>query len=360
MVPTMQRRVAAIYFAFFLLMGASAYSVIAVAEEPAIDVAGQSYGQGDTFTVDEREYVVGNLSAGNASGGEGAPSGTLMWTNESAQFTATVANNTTVSPVRLSFSDQEAYYAATLAEGDTVQFNGSETTVSIPDVESPSNFSLVRDGNATATFASNDTFVYRGNATTVTEVTAEEVRLEWGDDYRVLTPNETDPSSFRMVQQFNVSQRLSADPAVENRTVTRDDGQRYVVFASNGTTRLLGEYLPAPDVGQIQEGDSLTFRNNETTVANVTATGIVLEWTGPQTNTIELSEGANVTLNGQQRVVHFQGDSVILSQEVVGYQEDLGRQDYFTERQNGLWGVTILSGLAAMFVIVFAYLPVRG
>ena len=358
----MQRRVAAIYLVFFLVMGASAYSVIAVAEQPAVDLEGQSYGQGDTLTVDGRQYTVSELSTGNASGGEGGgeASATLAWTNESARYTATLSNNTTVAPIRASFPGQRAFYTGTLEEGDTVTFNGSETTVSIPDVESPSNFSLVRDGNATATLAFNDTFAYRGNETTVAAISSDEVRLVWGDDYRVFVPNASDPDSFRMIQQFNVSARLAADPAVENRTISRADGQRYVVFTANGSTLLLSEYLPAPDVGRLQEGDTMTVGGNETTVANVTGSGVLVEWTGPRTNTIGVAEGDNVTLNGQQYVVHFREGSVQLSPQLDKYREDLRRQDYFKERQNGLWGVTLLSGIAAMFVVGLAYLPVRG
>jgi hypothetical protein len=357
----MQRRVAAIYVVFFLVMGASAYSVIAVAEQPAVDLEGDSYAQGDTFSVDDREYVVAELDAG----GEGEEDGgeavaTLAWTNESAQHTATLGNNSTVAPIRASFPGQQSLHTATLEEGDTVTFNGSDATVSIPDVESPSNFSLVQDGNETETFAFNDTFVYRGNATTVASVSSGEVTLIWGDSYRVLVPNESDPTSFRMVQQFNVSERLAADPAVENETITRADGRRYVVFAANGSTQPLEEYLPEPDEGRLSEGDTMTVARNETTVANVTSTGVVVEWTGPKTNTVEVVGGENVTLNGQQFVVLFEGDSVQLSPQVEEYQETLSRQDYFKERQNGLWGVTLLSGFAAMFIVGLAYLPVRG
>lgn len=357
----MQRRVAAIYVVFFLVMGASAYSVIAVAEQPAVDLEGDSYGQGDTFAVDDREYVVAELDAGG--GGEGNDSeaiATLEWTNESARHTTTLGNNSSYAPIRASFPGQQSYHTATLAEGDTVTFNGSDATVSIPDGESPSNFSLVRDGNETATFEFNDTFAYRGNATTVASVSSEEVTLVWGDDYRVLVPNESDPSTFRMVQQFNVSALLAADPAVENRTVTRDDGRRYVVFEANGSTQPLEAYLPEPDVGELEEDDTMTFARNESTVANVTSTGVVLEWTAPRVNAVEITEGDNVTLNDQQYVVHFQEGSVQLSPQVEKYQRDLARQDYFKERQNGLWGVTLLSGFAAMFIVGLAYLPVRG
>jgi len=92
----------------------------------------------------------------------------------------------------------------------------------------------------------------------------------------------------------------------------------------------------------------------------VTSTGVVVEWTAPRTNAVEVAEGENVTLNGQQFVVHFEGDSVVLSTQVEKYQRDLARQDYFHERQNGLWGVTLLSGIAAVFIVGLAYLPVRG
>ena len=361
MVPTMQRRVAAIYLVFFLVMGASAYSVIAVAEQPPVDLEGQSYGQGDTLTVDGRQYTVTELSAGGeGEEGGGEASATLAWTNESARYTATLPNGSSVAPVRATFPGQRAVYTATLEEGDTVTFNGSETTVSIPDVDSPTNFSLVRDGNATATLAYNDTLAYRGNATTVAAVSSDEVRLVWGDNYRVFVPNASDPTSFRMIQEYNVSARLAADPAVEDEPITRADGQQYVVFTANGSTLLLSEYFPAPDVGRLQKGDTMTVGGNETTVADVTGSGVLVEWTGPQTNTIDVAEGDNVTLNGQEYVVHFREGSVQLSPQVAKYQEDLRRQDYFKERQNGLWGVTLLSGIAAMFIVGLAYLPVRG
>jgi len=349
----MQRRVAAVYFVFFLVMGASAYSVIAVAEQPAVDLEGESYAQGDAFAVDDREYTVAEL---NATG----RIGTLEWTNQSARYTTTLPNGSAVAPVRASFPGQRAYYTATLGEGDTVTFNGSDATVSVPDVDSPTNFSLVRDGNTTATLAFNDTLAYRGNETTVAAITADEVTLVWGDNYRVVVPNESDPTSFRMVQQYNVSALLSADPTVEDEPVTRADGRQYVVFEANGSTELLSEYLPARDVGRLREGDTMTVARNETTVADVTSSGVVVEWTGPRTNTVELEEGANVTLNGQQFVAHFQENSVQLSPELATYQDELRRQDYFKERQNGLWGVTILSGIAATFIIGLAYLPVRG
>jgi hypothetical protein len=104
----------------------------------------------------------------------------------------------------------------------------------------------------------------------------------------------------------------------------------------------------------------MTLARNETTVANVTRDGVVLEWTAPRTNVVEFTQGTNVTLNGQQFVAHFQDDRVLLSPQLAEYQREIARQDYFHERENGLWGIVILSGVAAMFILVLAYLPVRG
>ena len=50
----MQRRAAAVYFVFFLVIGAGAYSFLAVAQGPAIELDGETYSQGDSFTVDGR------------------------------------------------------------------------------------------------------------------------------------------------------------------------------------------------------------------------------------------------------------------------------------------------------------------
>ena len=53
-------------------------------------------------------------------------------------------------------------------------------------------------------------------------------------------------------------------------------------------------------------------------------------------------------------------DSVVLSTDTDAYQAQVERQDYYKERMNGLWGISILSGLAGVFVIGLAYLPTRG
>lgn len=289
----MQRRVAAIYVAFFLVTGAAAYSVMAVAEQPTIDVPGEELQENDTFTVNGQEYTVTSLEAstggGHGGGGEVSYSGELSYVNESYQFSETLANNTTVD--------------------------------------------------------------YRDS------------------QYRVLIANTSDPDEFELHQEFNVSRRLAEDDAVENETITREDGRRHVVYRENGSTRPLYEYLPDPEREQLSEGDEFEFQGNRTTVDNVTREEARLVWTGEFEGTVDLEEGSNVTLaGGEVYFAHFKGhgeevDGVVISNTQENYpiySQAVDRQEYFHERMNGLWGIVIISAIAVILLVALAYMPVKG
>ena len=111
----------------------------------------------------------------------------------------------------------------------------------------------------------------------------------------------------------------------------------------------------------------MQYQGNETTVASVSASEATLEWTGTKQQSVELTEGANVTLAGTQYFPHFSGENgnveitIAQSQQAYPtYQDELARQDYFHERVNGLWGVVILAGLAAALIVAMAMMPVKG
>ena len=353
----MQRRVATIYFVFFLVMGASAFSVIAMADAPQMQLSGEELAQGDSFDVGDQTYTVSTIEVEEGEHGGGAHVvGELAWTNESAQYSQTVASNTTLSPAQFGFDGQDARYTTTLDDGATVQFNGSEATVEVN--ASAGNFALVSGDNVTATVAVNESFVYQGNSTTVLDVSEDTVTLVWGEPYTLYVTD--DNSSVRAVQEFNVSQRLTADPAVENQTITRDDGEEYVVYKANGTTERLSSYLPVPDEGILTEGAEVTFARNRATIDNISSSGVVFEWTAPRENTADLEEGVNLTLSGQQHVVHFVDEEhVVISPDVAEYQQTVREQDGFKSRQTGLWGVTILSGISSFLIAGMAFLPTK-
>lgn len=197
----MQRRAAAIYFAFFLVLGAGAYSVIAVAEQPAIELDATAHAQGDTFTVGGQEYTVANISLVVSEGGHGGGGGhleaTVAWTNQSAQFTAELANNSTVpyrdgtyrvlvpnttDPDRFTLrqefnvtailrEDPDVYNETVTVDGERhVTYRANNTNVPLdeylPDPDSEQ-------------FSEGDSLDYQGNQTTVENVTTERVLLVW-------------------------------------------------------------------------------------------------------------------------------------------------------------------------------------
>lgn len=292
----MQRRAAAIYFVFFLVVGAAAYAYIGVAQssqQPAFNVDGPTLAGNESTTIDGTEYTaaeVGHESSGGGGGhggggGEGALVATLEWTNDSARQTATLEN---------------------------------ESTVTYQDTS-----------------------------------------------YTVLVANGSDVSSFTLREELNVSAILANDDAVENSVATRNDTE-YVVYRENDSLHPLSEYLPEPDTRQFSTGDSYQYEGNETTVAEVTSSGVTLEWTGPVANSEELQEGTNVTLaNGEQYFAHFpdgQDEAVMLVSvdQYESYQATVSQRDYLGERVNGLWGIVIISGSAAFLILSMAYMPHRG
>jgi hypothetical protein len=101
----MQRRAAAAYVVLLLVITAGAFAFISTAEEPAVSLEDpdETLQKGSTLTVNDRVYNVTDVSAsGGGGGGHGGGGGityeaALVWTNESAQWTETWGNNSTVT-----------------------------------------------------------------------------------------------------------------------------------------------------------------------------------------------------------------------------------------------------------------------
>ena len=287
----MQRRAAAIYFAFFLVVGAAAYGYIGVAQstqQPQFSLDGTTFEGNVSNTIDGTQYNVTEL--GHASGGGGGHGGgggemvaTLSWVNRSARLTATLDN-------------------------------GSSTT-------------------------------YQGTT------------------YTVVAPNQSNASSFTLREAQNVSAILANDSAVRNSLATQN-GTDYVVYTANDSLVPASQYLPTPQTRQFSTGDTYRYEGNRTTVSSIGSEGVTLTWTGPASRSTELTEGANVTLaGGQGYFVHFPSSEVVSlvpSDQYPDYSQTLAEQSYFTERINGLWGIVIISGVAAFLILSMAYMPNRG
>jgi len=286
----MQRRAAAIYVAFFIVLGAASYSVIATATAPTVGFENPDHrlSQGDQFSVENQQYTVSTISAEMTGGGGGHSgpatverSGQLSWTNESARYTETWDHNSTVT--------------------------------------------------------------YQG------------------EDYRVLVGEGDDPSSFRLVETVNRSAILQDDTAVNNEVVTVN-GTEYVVSESDGSRTLTpaNEYFPTPSATQYREGQTLQYGGNATTVTDVTTDGATLAWTAPRTNTVDVGNEANVTVNGQQYFAYFPDNSTLVLESDYGvYQEQTEQIDTYHSHVNGLWGVSIVSFATAIMLLGMAYMPSR-
>ncbi|MFB6138470.1 MAG: hypothetical protein ABEJ42_09090 [Halobacteriaceae archaeon] len=348
----MQRRAAAVSAVVLLLVAAGAYVFIGVVEEPTVSVEStHELSTGDTVTVGDRTYTLVSM---------GGDAGTLSWTNTSARYTATFENNSTVDPVQVAWSGQTNRVERTLANGSTVHYNGTDHRVAVAPGETPTSFRLLKvAGPSNVSFAVGDQLTYDGAIWTVYEVTSAAVTLARADDpYRVVVENATDPTTFTFRQDLNVTRVLRENPAVENR-VLRGGGERFVRY-HNGSTAPLAEFLPEPETETFAEGDDLEYAGNVTTVAAVTTESVTLAWEGVRTNTVRATSGSNVTLSGRTYLAFVPDDStLVLSTDFSGYRHSQDRIAYYHERVDGLWGVAILSTLAAVLLLAMAYLPSR-
>ena len=277
----MQRRAAAIYVAFFLVVGAASFSLIATASAPQLSFENPDHelSQGDTLTVDGQEFTVSGISA-EAEEGEVTRSGTLESTNQSARYTVEWANDSTVT--------------------------------------------------------------YDGQ------------------DWTVTTDNESE--SYALTEVLDRTAILQNDSDVENETTTVG-GQEYVVERDDGNRTLIpaDEYFPEPETREYAVGDELeNIEDNTATVASVSSDAATLEYFAPRTNEISVADEANVTVGSTTYFAYFPDNStMLLTQEFDTYEQYQQGTETQTTMTNGLWGVTILSGLSAFLLLGMAYMPSR-
>lgn len=177
-----------------------------------------------------------------------------------------------------------------------------------------------------------------------------------GTEFRVLVDNGT-PPGVDLVEVRTLP---------ENASTTEINGTTYVVLETGEDPELVprDEYIAdrygIPVTRRYTQGERLEYDNRTVTVDSISASEVVLAWTAPRENTVSASEGANVTLNGRTFVAHFPDASTVeLELDYGAYARDVRVIDTYHERIEGLWGVSILSGFAAVMVLGMAYMPSR-
>ncbi|ELZ31206.1 hypothetical protein C474_09517 [Halogeometricum pallidum JCM 14848] len=202
----MQRRAAAIYVALFVVIGAASYSLLATAETPQIEFQNPEYelSSGQTFQAGSQTYNVTGITAEMEGGGHGgsaslARSGTIKYTNQSADYTASWENNSTVSidnttwtvlapsgenatefTLREDVNETALLQQDPNAEDELVTVNGTQQVVIQENgtrrlVPANEYFPSPRSQN----YSQGATLNYQGNQTTVTAVGGGAVEVSW-------------------------------------------------------------------------------------------------------------------------------------------------------------------------------------
>ncbi|MEA1930213.1 MAG: hypothetical protein U9O06_01515 [Euryarchaeota archaeon] len=230
----MQRRAVAVYVAFFVLIAAASYTLLATAEEPTITLENAEYelSQNDTFSVGGQQYTVTSIEESE----DGSGSGTLEWTETDVEMTETWANESTVeiggtewtvliegdAANATSFTFEEVVDRQAILEDDpdvlneTQEVDGEEYVV---DQSSGENDLIPAEeyfgAPATQTASVGDSFTYNDQTVTVDEIGANGVTVAWTQD-----------------------QTNTIDLAHEGTSELADDNEYLVFFPGDGTVML--------------------------------------------------------------------------------------------------------------------------
>ncbi|ESP87983.1 hypothetical protein [Candidatus Halobonum tyrrellensis] len=238
----MQRRAAAVYIAFFLVVGAASLTLVTTATTPEFSMENpdQTLQANDTFTVGGTEYAVSEITAEADEEGV-SRSGTIAWTNETTIYTEEWDNQS------------------------TVRWADANWTVSIPNETNTSQFTLVENVSRTA-ILENDSSV--ANQTTTVDGVEYVVRIDNGsrtlvdaseyfDDPEteqfevgnelVYNANETTVTSVTANGSVTLTWRAPMDNEVtvdDQTNVTLGDTTYLASFPDNSTLQLSSDHAP--------------------------------------------------------------------------------------------------------------------
>ncbi|PHQ38885.1 hypothetical protein DJ69_09280 [Halorubrum persicum] len=243
-----------------------------------------------------------------------------------------------------------------LSSGDTFEVNGTEYAVAeIAEVEEGGGGHGGSAGTSIVATLEREVVVDQSetwaNESTVT-VDDRQWRVEIAGD---------DPSAFTLVEVLDRQAILEADDDADNETVERDDGE-YVVVTEDGESTLVpaNEYFPAPEEQSYATGDSFQYNGQSVTVDQVTTGQAVIVWEATQTNTIEVTNHATVTLGGTDFVANFPDASTLtMSDDIEGYEAQVAEIDQFQQYNSGLTRVVILALFSVVLLLSAAFIPSR-
>lgn len=244
-----------------------------------------------------------------------------------------------------------------LSAGDSFTLDGQEYVVS--------DISAEKEGGghgAPATLTRSGVISHTNESSVYTETWANNTTVTFDNrEWRVLVPNESDPTEFTLRENVNESAILRNDSNADNETVT-SNGTRWVVVERDGEADLVpaSEYFPDPESRQYAEGDAFDYRGNETTVTNVTADQVRVQWVAPRTLTTDVNDEANVTVGDTRYLAYFpNNETMVLTSDYANYDRQVAAINTYQKHVAGLTGVTIVSGVVTALLFGMAFLPSR-
>lgn len=243
-----------------------------------------------------------------------------------------------------------------LSSGDTFEVDGEEYVVAdISEVEGEG------DGHGGSAEQSVIATIERNVTAEQSETWANESTVTVDDrEWRVETTGD-DASAFTLVEVPDRQAILESDDSADNETVERDDGE-YVVISEGDETTLVSadEYFPTPEEQSYATSDSFEYDGESVTVDEVTADQAVIRWETTQTNTIEVEDGATVTVGDTDFVANFPDSSTLtMSDDIEGYEAQITEIDQFERYNSGLTRAVVLALFSVVLLLSAAFIPSR-
>lgn len=244
----MQRRAAAVYVALFLVIAVGAYAFAAAAESPEIAIEDPEYAlsEGDEFEIEGETYTVTEIgleeSEGDGHGGGGGPAemtATIEWnitTEEEEPWENGDEVEVSGTEYEVVVPDQEEPDQFTLREvpGDdltVVEDEDENRYVVIEDDQGEQQLVPIEeyDGLERTTLSEGDTVQYNDQEATVTTISADGVLVEW-------TEEDTDDVTAREgleIDQFSEEQTYVAHLTHDGELQLTSDVESYQAQADD-------------------------------------------------------------------------------------------------------------------------------
>jgi hypothetical protein len=264
----MQRRWAAVCIAFFLVMGASAFSVMALAEAPTPDLDGQSHQNGSTFDEGGTTYTVavadgdGELSydATVDSEAEWGNNTEIEYRNGTYNVSIEAGNDSEAVTLVQAFDVPGTLEDDTDVENSTfTRDDGTEVVVYRNGTTQPLEEYLDRDRE---TFSEGDTIEQDNRTKTVANVTSDRLVVTWDaeatrtvalEEGETFTLGDTEyVATFPDNDTVVISPEVEAYDRYENSVDyyhERTSGLLYVIIFSGGASFLLAALAFLPHRG---------------------------------------------------------------------------------------------------------------